>query len=331
MIRRREFITLLGGAAAAWPLAAQAQRSERVRRVGVLMGWSDSEPEFRSWLAAFVQEMMRLGWVDGRNVSIEVRWTNNDNERTQIFAKEIVGLQPDVILAGTTAVTTALQRETTTIPIVFSAIVDPITSRFVASFPNPGGNLTGFTVADPAMGGKWLQLIKEIAPSIVRAVAMYNPDGAASYADSLIDSFKTAARSLGLESLVTPVRSDAEIEAVIDSLGGDRTGLVVLSNAFMGGHRAAAIAAATRNRVPAIFDVPFFPRDGGLLSYGPSFADVFRRAASYVDRILKGERPSDLPVQAPVKYDLAINLKTAKAFNLNVPNALLVAADEVIE
>jgi len=328
-MRRREFIGGLGSAAA-WPMVARTQQGERVRRVGALMGWNEGEPEFRSWLTAFIQELTRLGWVDGRNLGVEVRWTNNDNDRTRSLAKELVELRPDAILVGTTAATAAVQRETSTIPIVFSAVPDPVASGFVASFPRPGGNLTGFTNADPAMGGKWLQMIKEIAPGTTRAAAMYNPDGA-TYADAFLGPFKAAAQSLAMESIITPVRSDTEIEAVIDSLGQDRAGLVILTNAFMGGHRAAVIAAAARNKVPSIFDVPFFPRDGGLLSYGPSFADIFRRAAGYVDRILRGDSPADLPVQAPVEYHLAINLKTAKSFGLNVPNTLLISADEVIE
>jgi putative tryptophan/tyrosine transport system substrate-binding protein len=328
MIKRREFIAGLGGAAA-WPMAVRAQQFGRMPRVGVLMGWTENEPEFRSWLTAFVTELARLGWVDGRNVRIDVRWTNNDNDRTRVLAEELVQLRPDVILVGTNSATAAVHRETLTIPIVFSPVADPIASGFVAGFPRPGGNLTGFTNGEPAMGGKWLQLIKEIAPGIMRAAAMYYPDSATS-ADHL-GPFKAAAQLLAIEPIATPVRSDAEIEAVIDSLGRDKAGLVILTDAFMGGHRGAVIAAATRNKVPSIFDVPFFPREGGLLSYGPSFADIFRRAAGYVDRILRGEKPVDLPVQAPIKYHLAINLGTAKEFGLTVPNALLVSADEVIE
>jgi putative ABC transport system substrate-binding protein len=333
-MKRREFTAALAGMAA-WPVVARAQQPSTpalgdVRRIGVLMGWSEHEPEFHSWLAAFIREMARLGWVDGRDVRIDARWTNNDTDRTRILSKEIVETRPDVILVGTTAATTAVQREALSIPIVFSAVPDPVASGFVASFPRPGGNLTGFTNADPAMGGKWLQMIKEIAPGIRRAAAMYNPDGA-TYTDSFLEPFKAAAQTLSMEALITPVRSDAEIAAVIDSLGGDKAGLVILTSAFMGGHRATVIAATLRNKVPSIFDVPFFPRDGGLLSYGPSFPDIFRRAAGYVDRILRGERPANLPVQAPVAYYLAINLKTTRAFGLTAPNTLLVAADEVIE
>jgi putative ABC transport system substrate-binding protein len=298
-------------------------------RVGVLMGWIENEPEFRSWLAAFVTELARLGWVDGRDVRIDVRRTNNDNDRTRVFAKELVELHPDVILVGTNLATSAVHQETRTIPIVFSPVTDPIASGLVESFPRPGRNLTGFTNGEAALGGKWLQLIKEIAPGIMRAGAMYNPDSALSV--DFLGPFKAAAQSLAIEPTVTPVRNDAEIEEAIDSLGRDKAGLVVLSDAFMGGHRAAVIAAATRNKVPSIFDVPFFPREGGLLSYGPSFADIFRRAAEYVDRIMRGEKPADLPVQAPIRYHLAVNLKTARAFGLSVPNTLLVSADEVIE
>jgi putative tryptophan/tyrosine transport system substrate-binding protein len=328
-VKRREFIAGLGGVTA-WPMLARAQEVHMVQRVGVLMGRAESEPEFRSWLSTFVEEMRRLGWADGRDVRFEVRWTNNDNERSQAFAHELVELKPDVILADTTPATSAVSRETTTIPIVFAAVADPIAAGFVVGFPRPLGNMTGFTSADPGMGGKWLQLIKEVAPNIKRAAAMYNPDGA-TYSETFLGSFKAAAQSLAVEALVTLVRSDDEIEAVINSLGGSAAGLVVLTNAFMGGHRAAVIAAAARNKIPSIFDVPFFPRDGGLLSYGPSFPDIFRRAAGYVDRILRGEKLADLPVQAPVTYHLAINLKTAKAFGLTVPNTTLVAADEVIE
>jgi putative ABC transport system substrate-binding protein len=327
-MRRRQFIAGLGSAAA-WPLVVQAQRLGQMPRVGVLMGWIENEPEFRSWLAAFVTELARLGWVDGRDVRIDVHWTNNDNDRTRVFAKELVQLKPDVILVGTSLATSVVHQETRTIPIVFSPVADPIASGLVDSFPRPGRNLTGFTNGEAALGGKWLQLIKEIAPGIMRAGAMYNPDSAPS-ADFL-GSFKAAAQSLAIEPIVTPVRSDVEIEEVIDLLGRDKAGLVVLTDPFMGGHRAAVIAAATRNKVPSIFDVPFFSRDGGLLSYGPSFADIFRRAAGYVDRIIRGEKPADLPVQAPIKYHLAINLKTARAFGLTVPNTLLVSADEVIE
>jgi putative tryptophan/tyrosine transport system substrate-binding protein len=329
-MKRREFIAGLG--AAAWPVVARAQQGERVRRVGALMGWSETDPEYRSWLAAFVQEFARLGWVDGHNVRIDQRWTDYDAARTRTFAKELIELQPDVILAGSTLATAALHRETRTIPIVFASIVDPVGSGFVAGLPRPGGNVTGFTSLEGSVGGKWLELLKEIAPGIRRAAAMFNPDTAPFARAHFLPSFEAAARSLRVESIITPVHSDAEIESVINSLGREPGGgLVVLSDSFMGGHRGTVIAAATRNDVPSIFDVPFFPRDGGLLSFGTSYPDIFRRAASYVDRILRGEKPADLPVQLPIKFQMAINLKTAKALGLVVPQSILLRADEVIE
>jgi putative ABC transport system substrate-binding protein len=327
---RREFISLLGGAAASWPLAARAQPGERVRHVGVLLGWSDSDPQFRSWFAVFVQELARLGWANGGNVRIEQRWTNADVDRARRLAKDLVQVQPDVILASTTPVTAALQHETRTIPIVFTAVVDPVGSGFVAGLPRPGGNLTGFINIEGTTGGKWLKMIKEIAPHIRRAAAMYNPD-TAPYAKYFLGPFESAARALMVEPIVTPVRNDAEIEAVITSLGREQGGLVVVTDSFMGVHRGAIIGAATRNNVPSIFEVSFFARDGGLLSFGPSYPDFFRRAAGYVDRILKGEKPGDLPVQVPAKYELVINLKTARALGLDVPPQLLARADEVIE
>lgn len=330
MVRRRDFITLLGGVAAALPLAARAQHGERVRHVGVLLGWSDSDPQFRSWFAVFVQELARLGWTNGINVQIEQRWTNADIERARQLAKELVRLQPDVILVSTTPATAALQWETRTIPIVFAAVADPVGSGFVAGLSKPGGNLTGFINIEGATGGKWLQIIKEIAPHIRRAAAMYNPD-TAPFAKYFLAPFEAAARALVVEPIIAPVRNDAEIEAVITSLGREQGGLVVVTDSFMGVHRGAIIREATRNKVPSIFEVDFFARDGGLVSFGPSYPDFFRRAAAYVDRILKGEKPADLPVQVPAKYVLVINLKTARALGLTVPQTLLASADEVIE
>ena len=330
-MRRREFIAALG-LTATWPLATRAQKDERVRRIGVLMGWTETDPEFRSWLAAFVQEFARLGWVDGGNVRIDQRWTNYDATRARTFAKELVELQPDVILTGTTPATAALHGETRTIPIVFAAVADPVGSGFVAGLPRPGGNMTGFITIEDSVGGKWLEMLKEIAPGIGRAAAMFNPDTAARGGVYYLPAFEAAARALKVEPMITPVHSDAEIESVINSLGREPGGgLIVLSDSFMGAHRKTVIAAATRNNVPSIFDVPFFPRDGGLLSFGPSYPDLFRRAATDVDRILRGEKPAELPVQVPTRYELVINLKTAKALGLTVPPSLLARADELIE
>jgi putative tryptophan/tyrosine transport system substrate-binding protein len=327
-VRRREFIAGLGGAAA-WPLAARAQQGERMPRVGVLMGWSEREPQFRSWLAAFIQEMAHLGWVDGRNMRIDERWTNNDTDRTAALAKELVQLQPDVILVGTTPATAALYRETRSIPIVFTAVVDPVGSGFVSGLPRPGGNFTGFSVIEGTVGGKWVQIIKEAAPHIERVAAMYNPRSSPYMA--YMGSFEDSAKSLKVKSVINPVHDDGEIEEAINVLGLNHGALVIFSDGFMGAHRATVIAAATRNKVPSIFDVPFFPRDGGLLSYGPSYPDLFRRSAAYVDRILKGAKPADLPVQLPTKYEFVINLKTARTLGLDIPSTLLVRADEVIE
>jgi putative ABC transport system substrate-binding protein len=330
-MKRREFIALLGGLAVpSWPLAAQAQHGERVRNVGVLLGWSDTDPQFRSWFDVFVQELARLGWTNGINIRIEQQWTNADIERARQLAKELVQQQPDVILVSTTPATAALQQETRTIPIVFAAVADPVGSGFVAGLSQPGGNLTGFINIEGATGGKWLQIIKEIAPHISRAAAMYNPD-TAPFAKYFLAPFEAAARALVVEPIIAPVRNDADIEAVITSLGREQGGLVVVTDSFMGVHRGAIIREATRNKVPSIFEVAFFARDGGLVSFGPSYPDFFRRAAVYVDRILKGEKPADLPVQVPTKYELVINLKAAKALELEVPAALLARADEVIE
>jgi putative tryptophan/tyrosine transport system substrate-binding protein len=261
MVRRRDFVTLLGGAAAVLPLAARAQHGERVRHVGVLLGWSESDPQFRSWFAVFVQELARLGWANGTNIRIEQRWTNADIERARQFANELVQLQPDVILVSTTPATAALQQETRTIPIVFAAVADPVGSGFVAKLRQPGGNLTGFINIEGATGGKWLQIIKEIAPHIRRAAAMYNPD-TAPFAKYFLAPFEAAAHALVVEPIIAPVRSDAEIEAVITSLGREQGGLVVVTDSFMGVHRGAIIGATTRNKVPSIFEVAFFARDG---------------------------------------------------------------------
>jgi ABC-type uncharacterized transport system substrate-binding protein len=331
-VRRRELIALLGGAAVAWPIGAYAQQGERMRRIAVLMGWSESDPQFRSWIDTFVEGLAQLGWADGRNVQINVRWASGDVLRMRTFAKELVELQPDVILGGTTPVTAALQRETRTIPIVFVVVADPVGAGFVAGLPHPGGNITGFLNAEAAIGGKWLEMLKEIAPHVTRVAIMFNPDTAPLGGAYFLGSFEAAARSLAVEPITARVRSDAEIEAVIASLGGTRGGLVIMTDSFMGVHRGTVISLAARTKVPVIgADLPSFAREGGLLSYGANLRDIFRRAAPYVDRILRGANPGDLPVQAPVKYEMVINLKTAKALDLEIPPSLLARADEVIE
>ena len=332
MIGRRQFITLFGGAAAAWPLAAPAQQGGPVRRLGVLMSYNENDPDAKAQLSAFVEGLAELGWTDGRDIRMDVRWAAGDIDRMRVFAKELVGLHPDVILASTTAVTAALQRETRTIPIVFALVSDPVGDGFVADLPRPGGNITGFVTMEGAIAGKWLELLTEIAPRVKRAAIMFNPDTSPGGGSYFLPPFEAAARALKVAAIAGPVHNDAEIEAVITSLGGEPGGgLVVNLDAFMYNHRATIILLAARNIVPAVFSVSAAVRDGGLLSYGPYSADVHRRAAPYVDRILRGEKPADLPVQVPTKFEMVINLKTAKALGLTVPPNLLARAEEVIE
>jgi putative tryptophan/tyrosine transport system substrate-binding protein len=331
-MRRREFIAGLGGAAA-WPLAARAQQPDRTRRIGVLLGYDESDPEGKAELAGFTQGFAELGWIDGRNVRIDVRWAPGSVDWMRTFAKELVELQPGVIVANSTPATTALQRETRTIPIVFVIVSDPVGAGFVASLTRPGGNITGFINMEGAMGGKWLQLLTEIAPSVKRVAIMFNPDTAPGGGSYHLPSFEAAARSLKVAPIAAPVHSDAEIETVITTLGREPGGgLVVMPDVFTVEHRAPIILAAARNNVPADYPWSFVvAREGGLFSYGPDLVDIFHRSASYVDRILRGEKPAELPVQLPVKFKAAINLKTAKALGLTVPQSILLRADEVIE
>jgi putative tryptophan/tyrosine transport system substrate-binding protein len=329
-MNRRELITLLGGAAVL-PVAARAQQQNNVRRIGVLMGWADSDPEAKSELAAFVQGLAQLGWVDGGNVQIDYRWANGNVDRMRTFAKELVALRPDVILANTTPVTVALQRETRAIPIVFVIVSDPIGAGLVASLPRPGGNITGFINIEASLGGKWLELLKEIAPAVRRVAIMFNPDTAPGGGSYFLGPFESAARAIAVEPITAPVRSEAEIENIVTSLGREQGGLVLMTDGYMTVHRGLIISLAARNHVPAIYAESFSAKDGGLLSYGANSLDVFRQADTYVDRILRGTMPSDLPVQVPSLFELVINLRSAKALGLTVPLTLLTRADEVIE
>jgi putative ABC transport system substrate-binding protein len=330
-MRRREFM-LAGGTAVAWPLAAWAQQPERMRRVGVLMGWNERDREAQSNLAAFVQELRELGWTDGRNMRIDYRWSNGDVNRMHIFAKELADLAPDAILAHTTPVTAALKLETRTIPIVFVIVSDPVGEGFVASLPRPGGNITGFIHTEGEFAGKLLELLTEIAPTVKRAAIVFNPDTAPRHGSYYLPSFETAARSLRLQAIAAPVRDDAEIEAIVAALGREEGGgLVAMPDGFTLVHRAPIILQAARNKVPAVYWNAIIARDGGLLSYGPDTGDIFRRAASYFDRILRGAKPAELSVQLPTKFQMAVNLKTAKALGLTLPESFLVRADEVIE
>jgi len=328
-MRRREFIAGLGGAAA-WPLAARAQQGDHVRRVGVLMPNDENDPYWKPRLSAFTRALAGLGWTDGRNVRMDLRWGGGDNSRIRAFARELVGLKPDIILALGTAAAVAIQPETRTIPIVFVAVNDPVASSLVERINQPGGNITGFALFEPTLGGKWLELLLEIAPRLKRAAIMFNPDFPPG--SIFMPSFEAAARSLKVELIIAPVRNDAEIETATTRLGRELGGgLVVMLDAFTNTHHASIMLAAARNNVPAVYPRSDFARDGGLLSYGANLGDIFRRAASYVDRILRGEKPADLPVQLPAKYEMVVNLKTAKELGLTIPPNLLAVADEVIE
>jgi putative tryptophan/tyrosine transport system substrate-binding protein len=328
-MRRREFIAGLG-AAAAWPLAAGAQQGDRVRRIGVLMGPDENDPKAKLLLSPFTQALAGLGWTDGRNLRMDLRWAGGDINRLRALAQELVGLQPDIILTDTTPVTAAVQRETRTIPIVSVGVSDPVASGIVARLDRPSGNITGFATDEASLGGKWLQLLSEIAPGLRRAAIMFNPDTAP--VSSFMPSLETAARSLKVVPIIAPVHSDVEIETAITALGREPgCGLVVMPDTFMVVHRAPSILAAARNNVPAVYEQSVYARADGLLSYGVDAVDLFRRAASYVDRILRGAKPAELPVQLPAKFEMVLNLKTAKALGLTVPQSILLRADEVIE
>jgi ABC-type uncharacterized transport system substrate-binding protein len=330
-VKRREFITLIGGAAA-WPLAARAQQSNQTRRIGVLMGPAESDPEGQSEITAFRRGLQNLGWTGGRDVRIAYRWAGGDTDRMQTFAKELMALQPDVILAATSPVVAALLRESSTVPIVFVRVADPIDSGFVSNLARPGGNVTGFAFFEPSLLTKWLGLLKEIAPGIAGVTAMFNPATAPGGGLHFLRLAEAAAPSIAVELKAGPVHDVAEIERVIAALAqAPAGGLMPLPDIFLNVHRELIIELSTRYRVPTIYQYRYFATGGGLVSYGPDVVDQYVRAASYVDRILKGEKPADLPVQAPTKYELVINLKTAKALGLEVPPTLLARADEVIE
>jgi putative ABC transport system substrate-binding protein len=329
-MRRREFITLLGGAAAAWPLGASAQQGERIRRIGMLMSQAADDPEGQARLEAFLLALQQLGWIDGRNLRIDTRWAAASADDNRKYAAELVALAPDVILVPGSLALAALQQATRTVPIVFTFATDPVGSGSVQSLARPGGNTTGFMQFEYSLSGKWLELLKEIAPGITRAAVIRDhatPSGSAQFA------VIQAVASL-LRVVVSPVglRDTDEIErAVADFVHSRNGGLIVTGSALATRHRNLIIALAARYKLPAVYPARFFVTGGGLVSYGPDLVDQYRRVAGYVDRILKGEKPGDLPVQAPTKYELVINLKTAKALGLEVPPTLLARADEVIE
>jgi putative ABC transport system substrate-binding protein len=327
-MKRREFITLLGGAAA-WPLAARAQQGERMRRIGVLMGWPESYPQAQTWVAALREELRKLGWTEGRNIEIDTRWAAADVELMKRFAKELIALQVDLMVTGSTPATAAMLQQTRTIPIIFVLVADPVGSGFVPRLSRPGGNVTGFTPLAGSLGGKWLELLKEIAPRVARATLIFNPQ-TAPHVQGYLQPFKAAAASLGVEAIVAPVDDMPKVEFLI-STSEPNSGLLVGPDVFTESHLAEITALAARYRVPAVNWSRSFTEFGGLISFGPYVVDEYRRAAVYVDRILKGEKPSELPVQAPVKFELVINLKAAKTLGLEVPAQLLARADEVIE
>ncbi len=330
-MRRREFIVGLGSAVAL-PVVTRAQQSERTLRVGVALGFDDGDPVGKYQFSRFTQGLAESGWNEGRNLRMDVRWAGSGVDRTSRVAKELVGLRPDAIFAANTPLASALQSETRTIPIVFVIVGDPITAGLVASLPHPGGNLTGFITTEPRMAGKWLELLTEIAPGIDRAAAMFNPDTAPDGGTSYLRAFEAAARSIKLAPVAALVRSDAEIENVMASLGREPgVGLVVMPDVFTVVHRAAIISLAAQSKVAAVYWHSIFCRDGGLLSYGPDYAELFHQASFYVDRVLRGAKPADLPVQLPTKFEMTLNGKTAKTLGLAVPQSILLRADEVIE
>jgi putative ABC transport system substrate-binding protein len=328
-VRRREFITLLGGAAAAWPLPTSAQQVERVRRIGVLTYLAADDAEGQARLAAFTQALKQLGWSEGRNLRIDARWATADDIRSH--AAELVALAPDVLVAATgTATVAPLLEVTRTVPIVFAIVVDPVGAGFVASLAKPGGNATGFMAYEYSMSGKWLELLKEIAPRVTRAAVLRDPAVASGIGQ--FGAVQIVAPSFGVELIPVDVRDAGEIErAVAAFASGSNGGLIVTASALVTAHRQLIATVAARHKLPAVYPNRYFVTDGGLISYGLDINDQFRRVAGYVDRILKGEKPADLPVQAPTKYELVVNLKTAKALGLEMPASVLARADEVIE
>jgi putative ABC transport system substrate-binding protein len=329
-MRRREFTTLVGGTAVSWPFVARAQQGERVRRIGALMTLAADDPEGQARLRAFVQELQQLGWIDGRNVQIDPRWGEGDAERYRRYATELVALVPEVILAGGGSSVGPLLQATRSVPIVFTQTPDPVGAGFVESLARPGGNATGFTTAEFGMSAKWLELLKQIAPSVIRAAIIRDPAITSGIGE--FGSIQSVAPSMGIEVSPVNVRDASEIERAITAFArSSNGGLIVTSSALAIVHRDLIVTLAARNRLPAVYGNRFFVTSGGLLAYGSDSIDPYRRAASYVHRILKGEKPMDLPVQAPTKYELVINLKTAGALGIEVPPMLLARADEVIE
>jgi putative ABC transport system substrate-binding protein len=331
-MKRRKFISLAGCAAAAWPLAARGQQAAgKVPRIGVLSGLAVDDPEAQARIAAFRQGMQELGWSEGRNLQIDYRWAGPDAGRIKVFAAELIATSPSVVVAFTSPSVAALREVTRTVPVVFVGIGDPVGQGFVASLARPGGNITGFTGFEFSLGEKWPGFLKELAPGVSRAAFLFNPEQGPYYS-FWFKSVEAAASALGIQVTAAPIRTAADVEAAISAIAAlPNGGLVVEPDAYTSANRGLIIGLAARYRLPAIYAHPRDTAEGGLVSYGPNVDNLFRRSASYIDRILKGEEPADLPVQQPLKYQLVINLKTAKMLNLTVPNTLLISADEVIE
>ena len=327
-MKRREFIVVLGGAAA-WPFVARGQQTERVRRVGVLMALGADDPESKARVTAFVQGLAQLGWIIGQNVQVDYRWALNFDD-VHRYVAELIALAPDVILTHSSATVAPLLQATRTVPIVFTLIVDPVGAGYVDSLAHPGGNATGFTIHEYAIGAKWLELLKQIAPTVTRVAVIRDPAIAAG--TGMFGAIQSVASSFGVELNPVGVRDGGDIERAIRAFArSSNGGLIVTGSVPASANRELIVALAARHRLPAVYFTRYFVTGGGLISYGPDYVDEFRLAAGYVDRILKGEKPADLPVQAPTKYELVINLKTAKALGLEVPQSLLARADEVIE
>jgi putative tryptophan/tyrosine transport system substrate-binding protein len=330
-MRRREFVTLIGGAAVALPLGARAQQMERMRHVGVLINTADDDPETQIRIAAFQAAMEQFGWAQGRNVQIDYRWSVGDIERARTAASELLRLSPDIILSNATPATAVLRQATSTIPIVFVGVSEPVAQGFVNNLAHPGGNVTGFSFLEPSLGAKWLELLKDIAPHITRISIIFNPKTTPS-AELFLQSVENAAKGFAVEPVMLPFDDLAAIEPTMTKAGREPdTGFIFPPDPFIVVHRKLIVELAARTRLPAIYSQRPFASEGGLISYGADPSDLFRRAASYVDRILRGEKPADLPVQQPTKFELVINLKTAKALGLTVPDRLIAVADEVIE
>jgi putative ABC transport system substrate-binding protein len=327
-MKRREFITLIGGAAALWPLTVQAQ-SDRPRRIAVLMGYPEGDPQAQANVRAMRQGLQSLGWIDGRNVTIDYRWAGGDPDKARAFAKELISMAPDVIVPSTNQVTAIVRQETGSIPIVFVFVGDPVGSGFIASLAKPGGNITGFANFENSTGGKWLELFSEVAPSVKRVGFIFHPDAAPNV--GFYRAAEAAAPSLGMEVVSLPVHNAIEIERGIKGIAESNGGLIVAPHAVTVGNRDLIVGLAARHRLPAVYSDRSFAESGGLLSFGNNTADMFERSASYIDRVLKGAKPTDLPVQLPTKFELIINLKTAKELSLHVPAMMLTRADEVIE